>query len=371
MGTRWTALTLRSLAPLLIQVAATSQLDGLHVGDLFSVVLADQSAPLAVAAALAVAIAPDSSGFITGHNFFGPAGSPGDILLIRDVDGVRQLEALQIDNSVVTNAVAFGAVDTNENFVGSGDFNHDGLSDLLINVDNLATQTRAFLIDQMNPGGITAQSQIAVRGSDWVVDGIGDFNGNGTSDVLLHRDSGDQRTFEALLINNFAIQSTSIVQVAGSDCNVDATGDFNHDGRSEILEHRIVGGNMNVQVLNPNNGAVSLLANIGSDWNVDGTGDFNGDGSSDVLIHRDSDSSRTFEILTVNNNTVVNGTVVAVLPNTFQLDGIGDFNGDGTSDIAMDQDIGTTRNDWIFLIANNQQTNAHIAAATGSDWHVA
>jgi hypothetical protein len=47
-----------------------------------------------------------------------------------------------------------------------------------------------------------------------------------------------------------------------------------HDGRSEILEQRIVGGNMNVQVLNPNSGAVSLLANIGSDWNVDGTGDF-------------------------------------------------------------------------------------------------
>src|SRR5262245_13788322 len=38
---------------------------------------------------------------ISGDNFFGPGGGPGDILLMRDVNGVRQLEALQIDNSNV------------------------------------------------------------------------------------------------------------------------------------------------------------------------------------------------------------------------------------------------------------------------------
>src|SRR5262245_10796375 len=43
-----------------------------------------------------------ADGFITGHNFFGPAGSPGDVFLIRDIGGVRQLEALQIDNSNVS-----------------------------------------------------------------------------------------------------------------------------------------------------------------------------------------------------------------------------------------------------------------------------
>jgi hypothetical protein len=136
----------------------------------------------------------------TGENFFGPGGGPGDLLLIRDVGGVRQLEALQIENSNVANAVVFGTVGINQNFVGSGDFNGDGLSDLLINVDNILSsffstlgfpnpvQTRSFLVDQMNPAGIQAQFQIAVRGADWIVDGTGDFNGNGTDDILVHRD---------------------------------------------------------------------------------------------------------------------------------------------------------------------------------------
>jgi hypothetical protein len=123
---------------------------------------------------------------VTGHNFFGPAGSPGDLFLINDTGGVRVLEALQIDNSNVTNAVVFGTVGTNQNFVGSGDFNGNGLSDLLINVDDPATGNRAFFVDEFGPTGIH-QTLIAVRGATWIVDGIGDFNHNGTSDILEHR----------------------------------------------------------------------------------------------------------------------------------------------------------------------------------------
>jgi hypothetical protein len=113
---------------------------------------------------------------VTGANFFVP-GPPtrditGDLLLIRDINGVRQLEALQVENSIVTNAVVFGTVGTNQNFVGSGDFN-GGLSDLLITVDNPATATRTFLVDQMGLGGIQAQFQIAVRGADWIVTSMG------------------------------------------------------------------------------------------------------------------------------------------------------------------------------------------------------
>jgi hypothetical protein len=83
---------------------------------------------------------------VTGENFFGPGGGPADLFLIRNIGGVRQLEAIQTDGT----ATVFGTVGTNQNFVGSGDFNNDGLSDLLINVDNPANLTRAFLVDQMN-----------------------------------------------------------------------------------------------------------------------------------------------------------------------------------------------------------------------------
>jgi hypothetical protein len=175
-------------------------------------------------------------------------------------------------------------------------------------------------------------------------------------------------------MNNFVVQSTPIVQVTGLDWNVDGTGDFNNSGTSGILEHRIVDGNMNVQVVTLNNNvvqSVSLLANVGKDWQIDGTGDFNRDGTSDILMHRDAGTVRTFDILTINNSTIVSDTVVARVGTNFQVDGIGNFNGDGTSDIAMHADTGTTRNDWLFTVVNNVVTNAHIVASTLIDWHVA
>jgi hypothetical protein len=58
---------------------------------------------------------------------------------------------------------------------------------------------------------------------------------------------------------------------------------------------------------------------------------------------------------------------VAQVGTDFQVDRIGDFN-DGTSDIVIHADSGTTRNDWIFTVENNVVTDAHIVATTGIEW---
>jgi hypothetical protein len=126
---------------------------------------------------------------ITGENFSGPAGSPADLFLIRSG---TVLQPIQTNGTVPF----LGSVGTNQNFVGSGDFNGDGLSELLITIDNpvagtvglpdpdpfaVLAGTRVFKVGQMGP--------FAFRGVDWIVDGIGDFNGNGTDDILVHRDT--------------------------------------------------------------------------------------------------------------------------------------------------------------------------------------
>ena len=80
----------------------------------------------------------------TGDNFFGAVGGPADLFLIRDINGERQLEAIQ----------------TNQAFVGSGDFNGDGLFDLLINVDN-PPGVRTFLgLGELRVRNVAAQTRI-------------------------------------------------------------------------------------------------------------------------------------------------------------------------------------------------------------------
>jgi hypothetical protein len=231
----------------------------------------------------------------------------------------------------------------------------------------------------MNPGGITAQFQIAVRGPDWVVDGIGDFNGNGTDDILVHRDEAGNRTLEVMVINNFVVQSNVTIAVNGTNWQVDGIGDFNGDGTSDILQHQINLGNetMTLRALSMSPNAVQVqsaptLGIIGAIWQVDGTGDFNHDGTNDILVHQDFFAeTRTFQVLTIQNNAVVAGTTIAQTGTNISVSGIGDFNGDGTSDIALHQDVGATRTDLIYDVVNNTVVNPHTVAVTGIDWHVA
>jgi hypothetical protein len=291
----------------------------------------------------------------------------GDLFLIADHDTTRTVIAPLQTSQVIA------VVGSNVAFDGAGDFNNDGLSDLLAHTD--AGGVRTLFAYQMTPEGSGGASTLGNLGTDWSTDAFGDFNGDGTMDILLHRDSGSTRTFEVLSMNNYTVQSASIVQVAGIDWNVDGTGDFNHDHTSDLLEHRIVGGNMNLLLVTLNqfdNNVVqsaSLLGTVGSDWQIDGMGDLNHDGTSDILMHHDTaDGVRTLEVLTINNNALVGGTVVAQVGTDFQVDRIGDFNADGTSDIVMHADSGTTRNHWIFTVENNVVTNAHIVATTGIDW---
>jgi predicted Zn-dependent protease len=260
---------------------------------------------------------------VTGENFMGPGGGSGDLFIVANHSGIRTAQALQIENGNVLTSKVIVIVGSNVDFDGAGDCNHDGLADLLAHSDNFSTGMRSLFSYKMTPVGPAGTSTVANLGLDWITDAFGDFNGDGTSDILLHRDSGTTRALEVLSMNNYAVQSTPIVQVTGVD------------------------------------------------WVADGTGDFNHDGTSDILMHRDSANGvRTLEVLTIQNNAIQSATVIAQVGTNISVDGIGDFNSDGTSDIALHQDVGTTRTDLIFNVVNNTVVNPHTVAVTGIDWDV-
>jgi hypothetical protein len=82
-------------------------------------------------------------------------------------------------------------------------------------------------------------------------------------------------------------------------------------------------------VLNPNTAGIG---NVPTTWSIVGTGDFNGDGKSDVLWH---DTSGNIAIWEMNGTTVLNPNTAGVgnVTTSFKIAGSGDFNGDGKSDV--------------------------------------
>jgi hypothetical protein len=112
-------------------------------------------------------------------------------------------------------------------------------------------------------------------------------------------------------------------------------GDFNGDGKADILWRNNTNGNVAIWEMNGitvTNSSTATFGNMPATWSVAGTGDFNGDGESDILWR---DSSGNLAIWEMNGTTITNAnsTGIGSLSTIWSVAVTGDFDGDGKSDI--------------------------------------
>jgi len=252
------------------------------------------------------------------------------------------------------------------------DFNGDGRSDLLWRHDNGAFTD---WLGQAN-GGFVGNDLNALRNlpTSWHVAGTGDFNGDGRDDVLWRNDNGALTDWLGQQNGGFVSNDLNALANLPTSWQVVGTGDFNSDGRDDIIWRRTDGA-FTEWLGQANGGFVSNDANawnvLPTSWRVDGTGDFNGDGNDDILWRR-SDGAFT-EWLGQDNGGFVSNDANAFrnLPNSWQVVGTGDFNGDNRDDIAW------RRNDGAFTVWLGQANGGFVTndanawAAVPTSWQVA
>lgn len=268
---------------------------------------------------------------------------------------------LQVAGNVVTWTVQNGVVVSGKlltsagsvpgwSVVGTGDFNGDGSSDILLNNNG------SFVEWLTGKSGSVVFGQNIGYAPGWSVVGTGDFNNDGTSDILLR--AGDTIVDWLTGPNGTVTVGNLIGNAAG--WTVAGTGDFNGDGTSDILL-REAGGT--VVRWNMNSGGVvtsGALVGTAAGYTVVGTGDFNGDGQSDILL---LSSNGTFvDWITGANGAVVSGNVLGTAAG-WSVVGTGDYNGDGIADIALMN--GNTIVDWIMNSNGSAITAGHLVGNTG------
>ncbi len=266
------------------------------------------------------------------------------------------------------------------------DFNGDGTADVL-----WRDSSGQGLADWSMTGGsissatITSNGSVVAPDSSWSVSGISDFDGDGRTDVLWRSTNGSLVEWS---MNGSTISSSSAVTFGGaavtpdSSWSVAAVGDFNGDGKSDVL-WRNASGEATVWLMNgstvvssadvTSNGAAVAP---GASWSVAGVGDFNGDGYSDILWRNSSGEIVDWQMngTTIQSAADLTSNGAAVAPDSsWSVAGIGDFDGNGSSDILWRNTSGSLV-EWLMngstIVSSGSITSGGTAITPDASWHV-
>lgn len=252
-----------------------------------------------------------------------------------------------------------------------GDFNGDGRTDLLCH--DVATGEK--WIDYASPFG-------ELNGGDWYRAAnwcnhaaarlfVGDFNGDGRDDLLCHDIGSGKKWID------FADSSG---QFGGSDWSRAANwcshatgrlfvGDFNGDGRDDMLCHDVADGRKWIDFADASGQFNGTDWSRSSNWCNHDTaelhiGDFNGDGRADMLCHDTATGEKWIDFADVNGKffgTDWDGALTFCSHNAGRLF-VGDANGDGRDDLVC-HDVNTGEK-WVDLADAAGHFN-------GGDWTLA
>src|SRR6266496_1102705 len=239
----------------------------------------------------------------------------------------------------------------NPQWVAVGDFNRDGIQDLAVASRGVAPNpgTAVWVLLGNGDGSFQAARSYLVHVSPVSV-AVGDFNGDGLQDlVVANYDSSDVSVLLGNGDGTFRLPLNVPVGPPGSAPNCVAVCDFNGDGHDDLAVANY--GNAtstSIAVLLGNgNGTfqapVALTTGRFPLWVA--VGDLNGDGRQDLAVANFSADVASVSVLLGNGDGTSAPAVVYTADFNALTVAVGDLNGDGVLDLAVanwNQNAGNT-----------------------------
>jgi hypothetical protein len=280
----------------------------------------------------------DAVGHKIGAEFTVKAGlSPGDSPEAALLSDGRIAFALD-DPHGADFDVATSIWTTGWNAVATGDFNHDGVKDILW--QNAVGVTSEWL---MSPSGGVAGFPVTPAAPGWSVAASGDFNGDGTDDILWKNDATGT-TAEWLMAPTGGVGSL-LGTLAAPGWNMIASGDFNGDGTDDLMWQNAV-GTTSEWLMSPSGGIAGLPSTPAAPgWNMIASGDFNGDHIIDLMWQQASTGATAEWLMAPSGGANLLGTPAA---QGWNVVASGDFNGDHITDLMWQHASSGATAEWLM-----------------------
>ncbi|AFY36243.1 VCBS repeat-containing protein [Calothrix sp. PCC 7507] len=208
-----------------------------------------------------------------------------------------------------------------------GDFNGDRKTDIFWR-NSQTGENAIWLVDATQPQAVTSATVIDALDATWTPT-IVDFDGNGKTDIFWRSTAGENSAWfmDGTQATKSALQS--------QDANwTFSVADFNGDYKTDILWRNNQTGENTVWETNsllPNNVffTTASLKTLDANWKST-IGDFSGDGKTDIFWHNESTGENTTWLM--DGTTLTTETFLSPT-STSSKASLGDYNGDGKTDI--------------------------------------
>ncbi|MBX7144027.1 MAG: FG-GAP-like repeat-containing protein [Oligoflexia bacterium] len=261
------------------------------------------------------------------------------------------LKTGQLGTGVAGSALAVSSFGANVSKIRTGDLNQDGYQDLV------GIEPGSTISVRLGNGDGTFRNAVTYSAGAYEDVQIGDVNNDGTLDLVAA--SNDFKVFLGNGDGTFRNGQTGIFTDAGNTVHSIALKDFNGDGRLDIAAGD--GQNLLVNAGTSNGGfsSSSMYSTpvFGSALDIRDikVGDFDGDGKSDIVVAGDSASS-AFVLFGNGNGLFTSALEIALNGANSTEIAVGDLNNDGRSDIV----VGQVNNTDYFTIKTNRTANAAV-----------
>jgi hypothetical protein len=209
-------------------------------------------------------------------------------------------------------------------------FNGDASSDLVWR-DQSTGNMGAWL---MSGPVLSGTATLPAISPSLTVQAASDFGGPTADPDLVYQAAATGESVR-FLNSTFSVLGTASISpvLPSASWYIAASGDFNLDGKTDVVVHNRVTGQHFYRYLN---GTTSLgnspISTRALPWHIVGAADMDGDGRTDLLWRNKSTGQN--EITRMNNTVVLGSVLLPVMSLAFYVGATADYTGDGRRDIV-------------------------------------